>query len=133
MSSWYKLLFFFKGTAHIYCSCTFSQSDTEEMRYCSTRGGVHGWDFRDVLFSGYAPDGGMFMPETIPSISPATLRCWCSLSYQQLVCEVCSLFIPEQLIPKHDLEGNSDSRAAAHPKKHCHIQDPSLSFSRPRF
>ncbi|XP_053474422.1 threonine synthase-like 2 [Ictalurus furcatus] len=74
------------------------------MQYCSTRGGVHGWDFQNVLFSGYAPDGGMFMPETIPSISPATLRSWCSLSYQQLVCEVCSLFIPEQLIPKHDLE-----------------------------
>ncbi|XP_053341855.1 threonine synthase-like 2 [Clarias gariepinus] len=75
------------------------------MQYCSTRGGVHGWNFHDVLFSGYAPDGGMFMPETIPSISPATLRSWCSLSYPQLVCEVCSLFIPEQLIPKHDLEG----------------------------
>uniref|UniRef100_A0A3B4DZL5 Threonine synthase-like 2 n=1 Tax=Pygocentrus nattereri TaxID=42514 RepID=A0A3B4DZL5_PYGNA len=74
------------------------------MRYCSTRGGVHGWTFRDVLFSGYAPDGGMFMPEMIPSLAPATLRSWSSLSYQQLVCEVCSLFIPEQLIPKHDLE-----------------------------
>ncbi|XP_058238533.1 threonine synthase-like 2 isoform X2 [Hemibagrus wyckioides] len=46
----------------------------------------------------------MFMPETIPSISPATLRSWCSLSYRQIVCEVCSLFIPEQLIPKRDLE-----------------------------
>ncbi|XP_026888360.1 threonine synthase-like 2 [Electrophorus electricus] len=74
------------------------------MRYCSTRGGVHGWGFRDVLFSGYAPDGGMFMPETIPIVSPATLRSWSSLSYQQLVTEVCSLFIPEDLIPKHDLE-----------------------------
>ncbi|XP_058238534.1 threonine synthase-like 2 isoform X3 [Hemibagrus wyckioides] len=74
------------------------------MQYCSTRGGVYGWNFHDVLFSGYAPDGGMFMPETIPSISPATLRSWCSLSYRQIVCEVCSLFIPEQLIPKRDLE-----------------------------
>ncbi|XP_076868085.1 threonine synthase-like 2 isoform X2 [Brachyhypopomus gauderio] len=75
-----------------------------EMRYCSTRGGVQGWGFREVLFSGYAPDGGMFMPETIPHVSPATLRSWSSLSYQQLVTEVCSLFIPEDLIPKHDLE-----------------------------
>ncbi|TSL28174.1 Threonine synthase-like 2 [Bagarius yarrelli] len=78
--------------------------NTDSMQYCSTRGGVSGWDFRDVLFSGYAPDGGMFMPETIPFISPATLRSWCSLSYQQLVCEVCSLFISEKLIPKHELE-----------------------------
>ncbi|XP_072529602.1 threonine synthase-like 2 [Salminus brasiliensis] len=74
------------------------------MRYCSTRGGVRGWDFRDVLFSGYAPDGGMFMPEEIPSLPPAILRSWSSLSYQQLVCEVCSLFIPEQLIPRQDLD-----------------------------
>ncbi|KAI4871677.1 hypothetical protein NFI96_031107 [Prochilodus magdalenae] len=74
------------------------------MRYCSTRGAVHGWSFRDVLFSGYAPDGGMFMPEEIPSLAAATLRSWSSLSYQQLVCKVCSLFIPEHLIPKQDLE-----------------------------
>ncbi|XP_066514683.1 threonine synthase-like 2 [Hoplias malabaricus] len=74
------------------------------MLYCSTRGGVHDWNFRDVLFSGYAPDGGMFMPQFIPTLPPATLRAWSSLSYQQLVCKVCSLFIPEQLIPKHDLE-----------------------------
>lgn len=87
------------------------------MQYCSTRGGVHSWNFRDVLFSGYAPDGGMFMPETIPSISPATLRSWSALSYQQLVCEVCSLFIPDQLIPKPDLEGNySDPPTDARPK-----------------
>ncbi|XP_062844368.1 threonine synthase-like 2 [Trichomycterus rosablanca] len=74
------------------------------MKYCSTRGGVCGWEFKDVLFSGYAPDGGMFMPEQFPLLSPATIRSWSSLSYQQLVCEVCSLFIPEHLIPKHDLK-----------------------------
>ncbi|KAL0965514.1 hypothetical protein UPYG_G00282310 [Umbra pygmaea] len=75
------------------------------MRYCSTRGGVQGWNFRDVLFSGYAPDGGMFMPETIPTLSPETLRSWKSLSYPQLVTEVCSMFIPTELIPAADLEG----------------------------
>ncbi|XP_040014290.1 threonine synthase-like 2 isoform X1 [Xiphias gladius] len=74
------------------------------MQYCSTRGGVHGWDFRDVLFSGYAPDGGMFMPESLPVLSPDTLRCWKGLSYTKLVVEVASLFIHNQLIPKQDLE-----------------------------
>ncbi|XP_012672808.2 threonine synthase-like 2 [Clupea harengus] len=75
------------------------------MRYCSTRGGVQGWDFRQVLFSGYASDGGMFMPETIPTLPPETLRSWAPLSYSKLVYEVCSLFIPEELIPRRDLEG----------------------------
>ncbi|XP_055056228.2 threonine synthase-like 2 [Misgurnus anguillicaudatus] len=74
------------------------------MLYCSTRGGVQGWSFRDVLFSGYAPDGGMFMPETIPLLSPETLRSWRHLSYQQLMCEICSLFIPQHEIPSHHLK-----------------------------
>ncbi|KAM6986593.1 threonine synthase-like 2 [Aplochiton taeniatus] len=75
------------------------------MMYCSTRGGVQGWSFRDVLFSGYAPDGGMFMPESLPVLSPDTLRSWRGLSYPQLVTEVGSLFIPSELIPRPDLEG----------------------------
>ncbi|XP_070781192.1 threonine synthase-like 2 [Enoplosus armatus] len=74
------------------------------MQYCSTRGGVRGWDFRDVLFSGYAPDGGMFMPESVPVLSPDTLRGWRGLPYAKLVVEVASLFIPTRLIPREDLE-----------------------------
>ncbi|KAM9338199.1 threonine synthase-like 2 [Symphorus nematophorus] len=74
------------------------------MQYCSTRGGVRGWDFRDVLFSGYAPDGGMFMPESVPLLSRDTLRGWRGLPYAKLVVEVASLFIPTQLIPREDLE-----------------------------
>ncbi|XP_034566235.1 threonine synthase-like 2 [Notolabrus celidotus] len=74
------------------------------MKYCSTRGGVSGWDFRDVLFSGFAPDGGMFMPESVPELSPQTLRGWRGLDYTQLVVEVASLFIPTQLIPREDLQ-----------------------------
>lgn len=75
------------------------------MKYCSTRGGVHGLDFRDVLFSGFAADGGMFMPERLPVLSPDTLRGWMGLSYTKVVEEVASLFIPTQLIPREDLEG----------------------------
>lgn len=75
------------------------------MQYCSTRGGVHGWDFHEVLFSGFAPDGGMFMPENVPVLSPNTLRTWKGLTYTQLVVEVASLFIPTRLIPRLDLEG----------------------------
>ncbi|XP_029023971.1 threonine synthase-like 2 isoform X3 [Betta splendens] len=74
------------------------------MLYCSTRGGVRGWDFQKVLFAGYAPDGGMFLPEAVPVLSPDTIRSWKDLSYTQLVVEVCSLFIPTQLIPRRDLE-----------------------------
>ncbi|XP_061570212.1 threonine synthase-like 2 [Cololabis saira] len=74
------------------------------MQYCSTRGGVRGWDFRDVLFSGFAPDGGMFMPETLPVLTADTVRSWKGLSYTRVVVEVASLFIPTQLIPRDRLE-----------------------------
>lgn len=77
------------------------------MKYCSTRGGVCGWDFRDVLFSGFAPDGGMFMPERIPHLSSALLRGWVGLSYPRVVVEVMSLFIPAQVLPREELEGTA--------------------------
>lgn len=45
------------------------------------------------------------MPENVPVLSPDTLKSWRGLSYTKLVVEVCSLFIPTQLIPRQDLEG----------------------------
>ncbi|KAM8872404.1 threonine synthase-like 2 isoform 1-T1 [Synchiropus picturatus] len=74
------------------------------MLFCSTRGEVHGRDFEDVLFSGFASDGGMFMPENVPTLAPDTLRRWGGLSYTQIVVEVASLFIPTQSIPREDLQ-----------------------------
>ena len=50
-------------------------------------------------------DGGMFMSESLPVLSPDTLRSWAALSFSQLVVEVASLFIPTQLIPRDHLEG----------------------------
>ncbi|XP_019382110.1 PREDICTED: threonine synthase-like 2 [Gavialis gangeticus] len=73
------------------------------MKYISTRGGAEGTDFEGVLFSGYAPDGGLFMPEEIPLLDSNTLRAWSNFSYSQLVKELCSLFISPELIPRQEL------------------------------
>ncbi|NWU85741.1 THNS2 protein, partial [Onychorhynchus coronatus] len=73
------------------------------MEYISTRGGTRAVDFEGALFSGYAPDGGLFMPQSIPSLDRETLRCWSSLCYRGLVKELCSLFIPTDLIPRNTL------------------------------
>ncbi len=35
--------------------------------YTSTRGGLHGRSFEDVLLGGLAPDGGLYVPETWPA------------------------------------------------------------------
>ena len=77
------------------------------MKYRSTRGKVQADSFEDVLFSGFTSDGGLFMPEKIPFVDNCTLGKWKNLSYQELVCEVTSLFIPAEEIPPEKLKGKS--------------------------
>ncbi|XP_024408115.2 threonine synthase-like 2 isoform X7 [Desmodus rotundus] len=73
------------------------------MWYVSTRGMAPRVDFEGALFSGYAPDGGLFMPEKLPQLDKETLRRWSALSYPGLVTELCALFIGPELIPRDDL------------------------------
>lgn len=75
------------------------------MEYVSTRGGTGAVDFEGALFSGFAPDGGLFMPQRIPSLDRDTLKRWSGLSYPELVKELCSLFVPAKLIPRNALNG----------------------------
>jgi threonine synthase len=42
------------------------------MQYVSTRGDAPVLSFGDVLLSGLAPDGGLYVPETWPTLSPET-------------------------------------------------------------
>lgn len=86
------------------CDCDCGASPAA-MEYVSTRGGTRAVDFEGALFSGYAPDGGLFMPQRIPSLDRDTLRRWSSLSYPELVKELCSLFIPAKLVPRNALSG----------------------------
>ncbi|XP_016057346.1 PREDICTED: threonine synthase-like 2 [Miniopterus natalensis] len=73
------------------------------MWYVSTRGTAPRVNFEGALFSGYAPDGGLFMPEELPQLGRETLRQWSALSYPSLVAELCALFIGPELIPRDDL------------------------------
>lgn len=75
------------------------------MWYISTRGMAPRVNFEGALFSGYAPDGGLFMPEELPQLDRETLRRWSTLSYPSLVQELCALFIGPELIPRDDLNG----------------------------
>jgi threonine synthase len=44
------------------------------MRFISTRGHASPVDFRDALFAGLAPDGGLYVPETLPPADFEDLR-----------------------------------------------------------
>ena len=56
-----------------------------------------------VLFSGYAKDGGLYFPESIPKLSSDQLEEWSRLTYPQIVKRVMEVFIGEEDIPREDL------------------------------
>ena len=72
------------------------------MHYISTRGGISPLPFKDAVMMGLARDGGLLLPEHLPSVDSATLARWQNLTYQQLALEVLALFIDD--IPRLDLE-----------------------------
>ncbi len=61
------------------------------MRYVSTRGGVEPLTFKAAVMAGLARDGGLFMPESVPSAA-ASLERWRTLAYADLAFEVMRLF-----------------------------------------
>ncbi|MEW5948855.1 MAG: threonine synthase [Thermodesulfobacteriota bacterium] len=73
------------------------------MRYISTRGQIKPVSFREAVIMGLATDGGLLLPESIPSISAGELRNWARLSYPELAFKVMSLFITD--IKANDLQG----------------------------
>ena len=71
------------------------------MNYLSTRGDKTPRKFCDILLEGLAPDGGLYLPEHYPQITPAMLDAWRHLPYAELAFEVLSLYVDD--IPATDL------------------------------
>ena len=75
------------------------------MFYVSTRGYSEGQRFCDILLEGLAPDGGLYLPETYPSVDEAKLEHWRDIfhreGYAALAFEILSLYIDD--IPTDDL------------------------------
>ena len=71
------------------------------MQYISTRGEAPLRTFRDIIFEGYAPDGGLYVPAEFPKIDLQTLKTWKGMSYSALAVEVLHLFA--QSMPRPEL------------------------------
>lgn len=71
------------------------------MQYISTRGGMQPLPYCETLLEGLAPDGGLAVPETMPTVDGETLERWRALTYPQLATEVLGLFATD--IPRADL------------------------------
>ncbi|KAK2742712.1 threonine synthase [Myotisia sp. PD_48] len=79
-------------------------SHTASQKYLSTRGGSYDLSFEDVVLKGLASDGGLFIPEEIPSLPADWETKWRGHSFQELAFEIMSLYISPSEIPSNDLK-----------------------------
>jgi threonine synthase len=62
------------------------------VRYVSTRGAAPAKRFSEILLEGLAPDGGLYLPESIPAVELAELR---GRSYPELAHRLLALFMDD--------------------------------------
>ncbi|HSX85380.1 MAG TPA: threonine synthase [Cellvibrio sp.] len=63
------------------------------MKYISTRGQAPALTFEEVVLTGLAPDGGLYVPESLPTFSAEEIASWSGLSYQELAFKVINPFV----------------------------------------
>ncbi|WP_041523737.1 threonine synthase [Gilvimarinus agarilyticus] len=73
------------------------------MKYISTRGQAPALSFEEVVLTGLAPDGGLYVPETLPEFSREEIASWAGLSYEELAFKVVSPFV-DGAVPEADLK-----------------------------
>ncbi len=71
------------------------------MQFISTRGGMIPAGFMEVLLEGLAPDGGLTVTESIPTVSHEQLEAWRGQSYPELAATVIGLYATD--MAEHDL------------------------------
>ncbi len=72
------------------------------MKYISTRGGMSEIEFKDTVFEGLAPDGGLIVPEKIPKLSEEEIEELKKLDYKELALKIFSYYVSD--IPQKDLK-----------------------------
>lgn len=63
------------------------------MRYISTRGRAPVLDFEEAMLTGLARDGGLYLPETIPQMTPAEIAALEGQSYEEAAFRVMRPFL----------------------------------------
>ena len=67
------------------------------MKYISTRGASPALSFEDVLLTGLAPDGGLYVPETLPHFTIEEIASWKGLPYPELAFKVMYPFVEGEI------------------------------------
>ena len=73
------------------------------MKYISTRGNAPVLSFEEVVLTGLASDGGLYVPEVLPHFSQEEIASWAGLEYEALALKIISPFVAES-IPESDLK-----------------------------
>ena len=81
------------------------------MKYISTRGQAPALNFEQVLLTGLASDGGLYVPETLPRFSHEDIAAMAAMDYPQLALKIVSPFV-DDCIPGADLKAIIDETYA---------------------
>ena len=92
---------------------------TDSIKYISTRGNAPKLSFKDVVFEGLASDGGLYIPESWPSLSKDMINSFASMTYQEIAYEVILPYIDSSLTAK-DLKDIID-------KSYSGFDDPEIT------
>jgi len=79
------------------------------LKYLSIKGGGFPVDFETAILDGFASDGGLYVPETLPQVSMEQLEQWKHLGYKELAFEILSLFIDRSIISAKELTSLLDT------------------------
>ncbi len=77
--------------------CNASATNACRMRYISTRGTAPPLQFEGVTLAGLAADGGLYVPESWPSLSREAIAAMAGLSYVETAVRVCAPFVGDAL------------------------------------
>jgi threonine synthase len=80
------------------------------MLWISTRDASHRVSFRDALFAGLAPDGGLYTPARLDRVAPSTLESLAGQPLTAVAVEVAAHFIGDGLAGGGQLAASSISR-----------------------
>lgn len=73
-----------------------------EIKYYSTNVKAAKVSFKEALLKGLAPDGGLYMPESIPAFSKDEIAAFSAKAYHEIAFEVFHKFLDNE-VPKADL------------------------------
>ena len=100
------------------------------MQYISTRGKAPALGFEDTMLSGLARDGGLYVPETIPTLSAGDIRAMHRLSYEEIAFRVMRPFVDDAFTDEvfadlmQSFDGCAQCLGFGHVHTHCSHSHP---------